>query len=81
MNAVTAAVRRTLANAPVSLRELGRRSGISHAQLARIVAGQRNATPVVARAVADALDTIAAEALKAAALVRRSLTTHHRGTR
>jgi predicted transcriptional regulator len=76
MNVVTRAVRHALAGAPVSLREIGRRAGVSHAQLARIVAGERNATPAVARAVADALDAIGAECVTGAAQVRRSLTSH-----
>jgi transcriptional regulator with XRE-family HTH domain len=73
MNAVTRAVQRSLAKAPVSLRELARRTGISHVQLARIVTGERNATPAVAQAVADGLDAIATEASAGAARVRRSL--------
>lgn len=81
MNAVTRAVCHALTDAPVSLREIGRRAGVSHAQLARIVAGQRNATPAVARAVADALDAIGAECARGADRVRRSLTTHQRGKR
>lgn len=76
MNVVTRAVRDALAGAPVSLREIGRRAGVSHAQLARIVAGERNATPAVARAVADALDEIGVECVTGAAQVRRSLTIH-----
>ena len=79
MNAVTRAVRQSLAQAPVSLREVARRAGISHVHLARIVSGERNATPAVARAVVKALDAIAAESAKAAARVRRSFTTHERG--
>jgi transcriptional regulator with XRE-family HTH domain len=78
MNALTQAVRHALANAPVSLREVGRRAGVSHAQLARIVGGERNATPAVARAVADALDEIGAECVAGVVRVRRSITTHKR---
>lgn len=79
MNALTRAVRNALANAPVSLREVGRRAGVSHAQLARIVGSERNATPAVARAVANALDEIGAECVTGAARVRRSLTTFKGG--
>lgn len=78
MNALTRAVQHGLANAPVSLREIARRSGISHVQLARIVSGERNATQAVGRAIANALETIAAESAKEAKRVRRSLTTHRR---
>ena len=76
MNVMTRAVRRGLVEAPVSLREIGRRAGVSHAQLARIVAGERNATHAVAGAVAKALNEIEAECASGAARVRRSLTIH-----
>ena len=76
MNAITRAVHVALRDAPVSLREIGRRSAVSHAQLARIVASERNATPAVAGRVADALDKIGAECVTGAARVRRSLTSH-----
>jgi transcriptional regulator with XRE-family HTH domain len=78
MNAITRAVQQALANAPVSLRELARRTGISHVQLARVVAGERNATEAVATAVAGALDAIATEAAKESKRVRRSLSNHRR---
>lgn len=81
MNAITRAVQHSLANSPVSLRELARRIGISHVQLARIASGDRNATPAVARAVADGLDTIATEAMTASKRVRRSLTNQERETK
>jgi transcriptional regulator with XRE-family HTH domain len=73
MNALTRTVARALTEAP-SLREISRRAGVSPAQLSRIVSGQRNATPEVARAVADALSALGADCEKGAARVRRSLT-------
>lgn len=78
MNAITRAVSRSLVDAPVSLREIARRANISHVHLARIVAGERNATAAVALAVAEALDAIGAQCETGAARVRRSLTTHHK---
>lgn len=78
MDSVTNAVRLALAAAPVSLREIARRAGISHAQLARIVAGERRATRGVAQATADALDAIGLECSGGAARVRRSLTINGR---
>ena len=78
MNALTRKVQLSLGESPVSLRELARRSRVSHVLLARIVSGERNATEVVATAIADALAAIAKESAKAAARVRRSLTTHRR---
>ena len=80
MNALTRAVQHALVNAPVSLRELARRTGVSHVQLARIVSGERNATESVAATVADALDAIADEATGQSRRVRRSLTNHQRNT-
>ena len=47
-------------------------------QLARIVAGERNATPAVAKLIAEALESVADESAEAAARIRRSLTTHQR---
>lgn len=73
MNALTRNVQISLAESPVSLRELSRRCRVSHVQLARIVSGERNATEAVAVAVADALEAIAKESAKAAVRVRRSL--------
>ena len=81
MNALTRAVQRSLSRAPVSLREIARRTGISHVQLARLVSGERNATDAAARAVADALDAIASESAEEAKRVRRSLTSHRREAR
>ena len=56
MDRLTAAVRKALDNAPGTLRALARATGVSHAQLHRIARGERNATPAVAAAVADALE-------------------------
>ena len=75
MTALTRTVARVLTQAPVPLRELSRRAGVSQAQLSRIIAGQRNATPDVARAVADALAAVGRTAERGAAQIRRGLTT------
>jgi transcriptional regulator with XRE-family HTH domain len=73
MDSLTRALKGVLASAPVSLREIGRRAGISHAQLARIVAGERVATPAVAEAVARALTEVGKECAAGSGRVRRSL--------
>jgi transcriptional regulator with XRE-family HTH domain len=78
MNVLTRTVQQALANAPVSLRELARRTGISHVQLARVVSGERNATQAVAAAIAEALEGIATEAATESKRVRRSITNHQR---
>jgi transcriptional regulator with XRE-family HTH domain len=78
MNATTRVVRDAITSAPVTIRELSRRCGVSHAQLARIVAGERSATPFVALAVARGLEAIASEAASGARRIQRSLTSHNR---
>jgi hypothetical protein len=67
MTRLSRVVRRALSDAPVSLREIARRAGVSHVQLARIVTGARPATPTVAAAVARALEGIGADCAKRAA--------------
>lgn len=52
---LTKKVRAALDGAPCSLRALAREAGVSHVTLVRINGGEREATPVVAKAVADAL--------------------------
>ncbi len=81
MDALTRAVGKALSRAPVSLRKVGLRAEVSHAQLARIVAGERTATPAVALAVVAALDSIARECHVQSERVRRSLTIHYEGGR
>lgn len=49
------AIRRVLAQAPGSIRELAKAAGVPHTTLWRIQQGERDATPEVARAVAKAL--------------------------
>ena len=73
---LTKAVRKALTEAPVSLREIGRRSGVSTAQIARLAAGERNATPAIATAIAKALDTLSADCAAGAARIHRALTHH-----
>jgi transcriptional regulator with XRE-family HTH domain len=56
----TITVRAALRASPVSLRELAADCGVSHAELARIAGGHRNATARVARRVAAALQRLSA---------------------
>ena len=49
------AVRDALRDSPASLRALAREAGVPISTLSRILAGEREATENVARAVADAL--------------------------
>lgn len=50
-----AAVRKAIANAPSSIRELAKEAGVSHVVLWAIAHGRDRATPRVARLVAAAL--------------------------
>jgi predicted transcriptional regulator len=77
-DALTVAVGKTIAAAPVTLRELARRAGVSHALLHRIVHGMVRCTPRVADAVVKALEGIAAVAQSGARTVKLART---RGTR
>lgn len=79
MTSLTRAVARALTGVPISLRALSRVASVSHAQLARIVAGDRRATPAVALAVASALETLSNDFTNAAAQIRRSANNQRRG--
>ncbi len=57
--------------APVSLRRLAREADVSPALLSRICSGERNATPEVAAAIADALDRLAGGCQALARRIRR----------
>jgi plasmid maintenance system antidote protein VapI len=57
----TPVVANIIANAPVTSRALARASGVSHAELARIVAGRRNVTKRVAEQVVKGFARLAAE--------------------
>jgi transcriptional regulator with XRE-family HTH domain len=70
-NALTTAVRRALAQAPCSVATLARAAGVPQSTLARIQAGERQATPAVARAVARALDQWSARCARLARGIRQ----------
>jgi transcriptional regulator with XRE-family HTH domain len=66
----TAATAEAIKSAP-TIRALARATGISHAELARIAAGERNATVRVARRVATALGRLAAAQRRGATVCER----------
>lgn len=68
------AVRQALRRVPGSIRELAREAGVSDALLRHIRDGRRRATPAVVRAVAEALEHLAARHVEAASILRESLT-------
>jgi transcriptional regulator with XRE-family HTH domain len=67
------AVRRALAEAPGSVREIAREAGVDHSTLVRIRRGDRGATRDVARALADALGRWAGRCSSAEGILRQSL--------
>ena len=75
---LTLAVAKAMAAAPVPVRDIARRAGVSHAFLHRIAQGQVRCSERVGARVAKALEAIAAEAEAAARILRRS---HERGAR
>lgn len=78
MNATSRAVREALAKAPGSLREIALRAGVPHTTLSQIMRDKREATPNVAKAIAEALDAIGSDCASSAAGIRRSLTNQPR---
>jgi len=71
-----AALRRAIARAPGSFREMARATGISHVMLAAIAGGRERATPRVAREVARVLERWAVRCTSDAAAVRAALRGH-----
>lgn len=69
---VTGAVRRAIAGAPWSVAALARAAGVPQSTLARIKAGERAATPAVARAVASALEDWGARCARGLADIRQA---------
>jgi len=68
----TATVQRALEQIPCSVATLARAAGVPQSTLARIQAGERNATPAVARAVARALDQWSTSCARLARTIRRA---------
>ena len=73
MTALTRAVQAALAKAPCSARALAEAAGVPQPVLWRIQAGEREATPAVARAVAGGLARWSTECRSAAARIERQL--------
>lgn len=73
MQSVTKAAQHALAIAPCSLRALAAQAGVPHTTLVRIRAGERDATPEVATALAAALEMWARECGGAARDIRTTL--------
>lgn len=68
----TVTIAKAMATAPVPVREIARRAGISHAYLHRMAQGEVRCTERVGAAVAKALAAIAAEAATAARMAKRA---------
>ncbi len=69
---LTEAVRRAIDGAPCSVAALARTAAVPQSTLARIQAGEREATPAVARAVARALDQWSAGCARLARGIRQA---------
>lgn len=80
MTALTRTVRDAIRNAPVSIRDIARRAGVSHVLLVHIMTGKRAATWVVAQAIASGLTEIANLSGRGAARIERSLKHQRRVT-
>ncbi|MGH2670521.1 MAG: helix-turn-helix domain-containing protein [bacterium] len=72
-DALTDAVRRAIERAPCSVAKLARAAGIPQSTLARIQAGERNATPSVARSLARGLDGWSARCARLGDGIRQAL--------
>lgn len=68
------ALRRALTQSPGSRRALAEAAGIDHTLLARILAGERRATPQLCRRVMRALERWGTDCAAGAAILRRTLT-------
>jgi len=72
MTRLTDVVRKAIDTAP-NVSALAKAAGVSQSLLARIQAGERQATPAVARKVAQALVAWGAKAMRAAGHIRQAL--------
>jgi transcriptional regulator with XRE-family HTH domain len=79
VDALTRALRRALREAPCSARELAREAGVPHSTLVRVLAGARNATPVVAAAIAQALKTWGKRCVRLATAIENATKRHQGG--
>ena len=70
---LTEIVARAVADAPCTLRALAREAEVPPSTLSRIVNGERDATPAVARAVAEALRRWSGQCATSAAAIERRL--------
>lgn len=70
--ALAEAIRWAVQSTPGSVRALAREAGVSHTLVLRICSGEREATPPVAAALAEALEWWAAACTLAARRLRRA---------
>lgn len=70
---LTRTVQAVLADPPLTFRTLAARAGVSHSLLSLIASGKANATPAVARALADALEGHSQQTATAARRIRAAL--------
>jgi transcriptional regulator with XRE-family HTH domain len=71
---LTRALTTAVARSPASRRELCRAAGVEQSLLARVLKGERRATPILAKRLARALRTWSADCRVGADLLTRALT-------
>lgn len=75
---LTRAVATALDGAPLSLRDIARRTGATHVKLLRVSRGENAAAPMLAEAVAKALATVGQDCTKRAQRLRGALSSSRR---
>lgn len=73
-DSLTRALTAAIARSPATRRELCRVAGVDQSLLARVLKGERRATPILARRLARALRTWSADCRTGAELLTRALT-------
>jgi hypothetical protein len=73
------AVARALDGAPLSLRDVARRTGVTHVKLLRVTRGENIARPGLAEAVAGALDEVGRDCQRRAKRLRTAIKAQRRG--
>ncbi len=70
---LTRTLRTAIAKSPTSRRELCRAAGVEQSVLARVLTGERRATPLLCKRIARALQNFGTNCTEGAMLLRRAL--------
>lgn len=77
MDPLVRALKAAIGRAPASRRELCKLARIDHSFLARILMGERRATPALCQRVAQALEQLGSDCTAGATTLRRAIAQHH----